>query len=118
MNNPNTLMVVILTIAVKFYPKLPKSKKCSKTSPLPTQNDWHQLKQDVMQFGLYNSFIASQWLQTAQLTYYGATPLTPVKQLVEERTYGNSKTYCSMPALKQASLGVTTAYKNEQIRPH
>ena len=46
-----------------------------------------------------------------------ATPsVTPIKQLVEERTYGNSKTYFPMPALDTASFMYETAYKMDKFK--
>ncbi|TKA88111.1 MAG: ribonucleotide-diphosphate reductase subunit alpha [Candidatus Phytoplasma asteris] len=96
----------------EILPKTAKIKKMFQNITLPTQKDWHQLKQDVMQFGLYNSHRLAVAPNGSIGYIMGATPsLTPVKQLVEERTYGNSKTYCPMPALKQTSFMYTTAYK-------
>ncbi|MBP5835980.1 class 1b ribonucleoside-diphosphate reductase subunit alpha [Candidatus Phytoplasma meliae] len=96
----------------EILPKTPKVKQIFSNIDLPTQNDWQQLKQDIQQFGLYNSHRLAVAPNGSIGYIMGATPsLTPIKQLVEERTYGNSKTYCPMPGLKEAAFMYTTAYK-------
>ncbi len=46
-----------------------------------------------------------------------ATPsITPVKQLIEERTYGNSKTYFPSPALDTAEFMYETAYRMDKYK--
>lgn len=65
---------------------------------IPTQAEWNWLKEMVMEHGLYNSHRMAV-APTGSISYtMNATPsVTPIKKLVEERTYGNSKTYYPMP---------------------
>ncbi|WP_349402025.1 ribonucleotide reductase of class Ib (aerobic), alpha subunit [Candidatus Phytoplasma solani] len=96
----------------EILPKTEKIKKMFEKIVLPTQKDWQQLEQNVKQFGLFNSHRLAVAPNGSIGYIMGTTPsLTPVKQLVEERTYGNSKTYCPMPGLKEAAFMYTTAYK-------
>jgi len=70
-----------------------------------------------MKYGLYNSHRLAVAPNGSIGYVMSATPsLTPVKQLVEERTYGNSKTYFPMPALKDASFMYETAYKMDNFK--
>ncbi|AGL90000.1 class 1b ribonucleoside-diphosphate reductase subunit alpha [Candidatus Phytoplasma australiense] len=96
----------------EILPKTDKIKKMFANIPLPSEKDWQQLKKDVQQFGLFNSHRLAVAPNGTIGYIMGTTPsLTPIKQLVEERTYGNSKTYCPMPGLKETSFMYVTAYK-------
>ncbi len=93
------------------YPKTERVKEIMKDIYVPTDEDWRQLKEDVMTYGLYNSHRLAVAPNGSIGYVMSATPsLTPIKQLVEERTYGNSKTYFPMPALETAEFMYETAY--------
>lgn len=78
---------------------------------IPTDEDWQTLKKDVMEFGLYNSNRLAVAPNGSIGYVMSATPsITPVKQLVEERTYGNSKTYFPAPAIQNNAFMYQTAY--------
>lgn len=78
---------------------------------IPTNEDWEKLKNDVIEFGLYNSNRLAVAPNGSSGYVMSATPsITPVKQLIEERTYGNSKTYFPAPGLDKAAFMYTTAY--------
>ncbi|CAM4244580.1 class 1b ribonucleoside-diphosphate reductase subunit alpha [Erysipelothrix aquatica] len=78
---------------------------------IPTEEEWTQLKDDVMTFGLYNSNRLAVAPNGSIAYVMSATPsLTPIKQIVEERTYGNSKTYFPMPASDVAGFMYESAY--------
>ncbi len=94
-----------------IYPKTERVKEIFKDIELPTDEDWAKIKEDVMTYGLYNSHRLAVAPNGSIGYVMSATPsLTPVKQLVEERTYGNSKTYFPMPALETAEFMYETAY--------
>lgn len=101
----------------QILPKTDKVKDIFKDIYLPTDEDWKQLKENVMTHGVYNSHRLAVAPNGSIGYVMSATPsLTPVKQLVEERTYGNSKTYFPMPALETASFMYETAYKMDNFK--
>lgn len=84
---------------------------------LPTNEDWEQLKEDVMKFGLYNSNRLAVAPNGSIGYVMSATPsITPIKQLIEERTYGNSKTYFPAPAIEKNSFMYQTAYEMNKYK--
>jgi ribonucleoside-diphosphate reductase alpha chain len=100
-----------------IYPKTDKVKDLMKDIEIPTDEDWAQLKADVMKYGLYNSHRLAVAPNGSIAYVMSATPsLTPIKQLIEERTYGNSKTYFPMPALDTSSFMYETAYRIDNFK--
>ncbi|CAM4233750.1 class 1b ribonucleoside-diphosphate reductase subunit alpha [Erysipelothrix inopinata] len=84
---------------------------------IPTDEDWAQLKQDVIEHGLYNSNRLAVAPNGSIAYVMSATPsLTPIKQIVEERTYGNSKTYFPMPASDVAGFMYESAYSMDKYK--
>ena len=84
---------------------------------IPTDEDWKKLKEDVMEYGLYNSNRLAVAPNGSIGYVMSATPsITPVKQLVEERTYGNSKTYFPAPALDKNAFMYQTAYERNKYK--
>lgn len=94
-----------------IYPKSDKVKSLFEGIYIPSDEDWNQLKKYVMEYGLYNSNRLAV-APNGSTSYIMATSagVTPIKQLVEERTYGNSKTYFPMPHLETASFMYEDAY--------
>jgi ribonucleoside-diphosphate reductase alpha chain len=82
----------------QILPKTNKILAIFKDTYIPTNEDWQKLKEDVMLYGLYNSHRLAI-APTGSISYVmsATASLTPIKQKVEERTYGNSKTYFPMP---------------------
>ncbi len=101
----------------EILPKTDKVKALFDDMQLPTNEDWKQLKENVKKYGLYNSHRLAIAPNGSIGYVMSATPsLTPVKQLVEERTYGNSKTYFPMPALDVAEFMYETAYRMDNFK--
>lgn len=101
----------------QILPKTDKVKEIFKNIYIPTDDDWLQLKEDVMTYGLYNSHRLAVAPNGSIGYIMSATPsLTPIKQLVEERTYGNSKTYYPMPAVDKAAFMYETAYRMDNYK--
>ena len=83
-----------------FSPKFEKVAKLFEGMHIPTKEDWEQLKQFVKEHGLYHSYrlcIAP----TGSISYVQSSTASvmPIMERIEERTYGNSKTYYPMPGL-------------------
>jgi len=101
----------------EILPKTDKVKALFDDMQLPTNEDWKLLKENVKKYGLYNSHRLAIAPNGSIGYVMSATPsLTPVKQLVEERTYGNSKTYFPMPALDVAEFMYETAYRMDNFK--
>ncbi len=101
----------------QILPTSDKVKEIFKNIYIPTDNDWLQLKEDVMTYGLYNSHRLAVAPNGSIGYVMSATPsLTPIKQLIEERTYGNSKTYYPAPSLDVASFMYETAYRMDMFK--
>lgn len=94
-----------------IYPQTERVKALFEGIYIPTDADWQQLKADIMEYGLYNSNRLAV-APNGSTSYIMATSagVTPIKQLVEERTYGNSKTYFPMPHLDTAAFMYENAY--------
>ena len=101
----------------QVLPTSDKVKELFKDVYIPTNEDWKKLKQDVMTHGLYNSHRLAVAPNGSIAYVMSATPsLTPIKQLIEERTYGNSKTYFPMPSLDTAAFMYESAYRIDNYK--
>lgn len=67
---------------------------------LPTSADWIALAADVAEYGLYHSYRLAI-APTGSISYVqsATASVMPIMERIEERTYGNSKTYYPMPGL-------------------
>jgi len=83
-----------------FSPKYEKVKKLFGDQHIPTIEDWKKLKQAVMKYGLYHSY-RQAIAPTGSISYVQSSTagVMPIMGRIEERTYGNSKTYYPMPGL-------------------
>ncbi|MGA0448174.1 MAG: class 1b ribonucleoside-diphosphate reductase subunit alpha [Candidatus Phytoplasma pyri] len=101
----------------EILPKSTKVKNIFKHIKLPSNQDWAELKKNVIKYGLYNSHRLAIAPNGSIGYIMSTTPsLTPIKQLIEERTYGNSKTYFPVPGLEQFSFMYETTYKMNKYR--
>lgn len=83
-----------------FSPKTEKARALFGDMYIPSKEDWLQLKDEVAKYGLTNSYrlcIAP----TGSISYVqsATASVMPIMERIEERTYGNSKTYYPMPYL-------------------
>jgi ribonucleoside-diphosphate reductase alpha chain len=83
-----------------FSPKYDKVKKLFDGIYIPNQEDWKNLKQQVMEHGLTHSYRLAI-APTGSISYVqsATASVMPIMERIEERTYGNSKTYYPMPFL-------------------
>ncbi len=94
-----------------IYPKSEEVAKIFENIYIPTDEDWNKLKESVMKHGLYNSHRLAVAPNGSTSYLMSATAsLTPIKQLVEERTFGRSHTFFPMPHLKEAEFMYETSY--------
>lgn len=72
---------------------------------IPTDSEWLTLKQDVMKHGLYHqSRMAVAPNGSISYVMSATASILPIRQVVEERTYGNSKTFYPMPYVETAGF--------------
>ncbi|SDB87657.1 class 1b ribonucleoside-diphosphate reductase subunit alpha [Shouchella lonarensis] len=69
---------------------------------VPTKEDWRDLKDFVAKHGLYHSYRLAI-APTGSISYVqsATASVMPIMERIEERTYGNSKTYYPMPGLSE-----------------
>lgn len=67
---------------------------------VPSKDDWDLLAEKVKRDGMYHSYL-SAIAPTGSISYVqsATASVMPITDKVEERTYGNSKTYYPMPEL-------------------
>ncbi|GLF90649.1 ribonucleoside-diphosphate reductase subunit alpha [Bacillus safensis] len=83
-----------------FTPTTEKAAALFEGMHIPTKEDWAALKEFVAENGMYHSYrlcIAP----TGSISYVqsATASVMPIMERIEERTYGNSKTYYPMPGL-------------------
>ena len=94
-----------------IYPQSETVKEILKDIYIPSDQDWKELKESVMKHGLYNSHRLAVAPNGSTSYLMSATAsLTPIKQLVEERTFGKSHTFFPMPYLEEAEFMYETTY--------
>ncbi|MGY0700861.1 class 1b ribonucleoside-diphosphate reductase subunit alpha [Bacillus subtilis] len=82
------------------FPKTDKVKALFKDVWIPDGLDWYHLELDVREYGLYHSYRLAI-APTGSISYVqsATASVMPIMERIEERTYGNSKTYYPMPGL-------------------
>ncbi|MBW7634731.1 class 1b ribonucleoside-diphosphate reductase subunit alpha [Bacillus licheniformis] len=87
-------------ISGDFSPKTEKVKALFDGIWLPDEQNWSYLSQCVKDFGLYHSYRLAI-APTGSISYVqsATASVMPIMERIEERTYGNSKTYYPMPGL-------------------
>lgn len=83
-----------------FAPCSEKIKSLFEGIKIPTQEDWKSLAAKVKENGLYHSYRLAI-APTGSISYVQSSTagVMPIMEKIEERTYGNSKTYYPMPFL-------------------
>ncbi|WP_298833789.1 class 1b ribonucleoside-diphosphate reductase subunit alpha [uncultured Planococcus sp.] len=83
-----------------FLPQTPKVAALFADVELPTLADWMALADDIIDHGLYHSYRLAI-APTGSISYVqsATASVMPIMERIEERTYGNSKTYYPMPGL-------------------
>ncbi|KRT88706.1 ribonucleotide-diphosphate reductase subunit alpha [Bacillus paralicheniformis] len=84
----------------EFRPKTEKVAKLFESVEIPERIDWVRLEDNVRKYGLYHSYRLAI-APTGSISYVqsATASVMPIMERIEERTYGNSKTYYPMPGL-------------------
>ncbi|WP_077736260.1 class 1b ribonucleoside-diphosphate reductase subunit alpha [Bacillus sonorensis] len=87
-------------VAGDFRPKTEKVAKLFEGVEIPERIDWVRLENNVRKYGLYHSYRLAI-APTGSISYVqsATASVMPIMERIEERTYGNSKTYYPMPGL-------------------
>ncbi|WCS68047.1 ribonucleoside-diphosphate reductase subunit alpha [Bacillus phage vB_BsuM-Goe26] len=83
-----------------FTPVTEKVKELFADTWIPSRKDWETLRDRVKKTGLFHSYRLAI-APTGSISYVqsATASVMPIMERVEERTYGNSKTYYPMPGL-------------------
>ena len=83
-----------------YCAKSDKIKKLFGDMYIPTKEDWSQLAKDVKKNGLYHGYrLAIAPTQSIGYIQNATAGITPITDIIERRTYGDSTTYYPMPYL-------------------
>lgn len=95
-----------------FAPTSDRIKQLFEGMHIPTQEDWARLAELVAVNGLYHSYrLAIAPNGSISYVQSATASVMPIMEKIEERTYGNSKTYYPMPFLsKETWFYYTEAY--------
>ncbi|WP_412779187.1 class 1b ribonucleoside-diphosphate reductase subunit alpha [Bacillus altitudinis] len=83
-----------------YRPKTDKVRALFKDIVIPTPLEWEVLRDNVNLHGLYHAY-RQCIAPTGSISYVqsATASVMPIMERIEERTYGNSKTYYPMPGL-------------------
>ncbi len=87
-------------VAGDFRPKTEKVAQLFEGVTIPAPIEWEALRDNVVMYGLYHSYRLAI-APTGSISYVqsATASVMPIMERIEERTYGNSKTYYPMPGL-------------------
>lgn len=83
-----------------YRPKTDKVRALFKDIVIPTPLEWEVLRDNVNMHGLYHAYrLAIAPNGSISYVQSATASVMPIMERIEERTYGNSKTYYPMPGL-------------------
>ncbi len=87
-------------LTTNFTPQYDKVAALFEGMHIPTTDDWKELQAFVQEHGLFHSYRLAI-APTGSISYVqsATASVMPIMERIEERTYGNSKTYYPMPGL-------------------
>lgn len=87
-------------LRIDYRPRTQKIQALFDGFAIPTTEDWVELKEQVQGYGLYHAYRLAI-APTGSISYLqsATASIAPITQRIEEREYGNSKTYYPMPNL-------------------
>jgi ribonucleoside-diphosphate reductase alpha chain len=92
-------------ITTCFQPKTDRVKELFEGQYIPTMEDWKQLKEDVMKYGVFHSYRqAIAPTQSISYVQNATSALMPITQQIETRTYGDSTTHYPMPYMTNQNI--------------
>jgi ribonucleoside-diphosphate reductase alpha chain len=85
-------------------PKTERVKELFEGIYIPTQEDWKELNEQIMKYGIYSAYIMAI-APTGSISYVqnATQSVLPITDKIETRTYGDSTTHYPMPFLDAKS---------------
>lgn len=101
-----------------YQPRTEKVRDLFAGMPIPTQEDWSNLKKDVQTNGLYNAYrLAIAPTQSISYVQNATSSVMPIVNIIESRTYANATTYYPMPYLSRETFWYyKSAYEMNQFK--
>lgn len=101
-----------------YLPKFEKIAKLFEGIHIPTREDWKQLRNLVMENGLYHAYrLAIAPTQSISYVQNSTASIQPIVNVVESRMYGKSNTYYPMPFLSMETyFYYKTAYEIDMYK--
>jgi ribonucleoside-diphosphate reductase alpha chain len=100
-----------------FAPVTKKVQKLFEGIHIPTQEDWKNLMEDVMKYGMANSYLLAI-APTGSISYIqsATASIAPITEQIETRTYGDSTTHYPMPYMTNENMYLyETAYEMDMF---
>ena len=87
-------------VTKEYMPQTEKVKSLFEGIYIPTKEDWTNLKEQVMKYGIYNAYrMAIAPNQSTSYIMNSTASVMPVVDTIEVREYGDSTTFYPMPYL-------------------
>ncbi|ALN97957.1 ribonucleotide-diphosphate reductase subunit alpha [Bacillus phage vB_BpuM-BpSp] len=101
-----------------YLPKTEKVKTLFEGIKVPSTIEWSKLKEQVMKYGLYNSYrLCIAPTQSISYVQNSTPSVLPVPDKIEERLDGKASTYYPMPFLdKRTQWSYISAYDMDQYK--
>jgi ribonucleoside-diphosphate reductase alpha chain len=101
-----------------YAPKSDKVKALFEGMHIPTQEDWDALMVKVMKVGIYHAYrLTIAPTQSISYVQNATSSVLPLVELIETRTYANSKTFYPAPHLTAENQWFfKTAYNTDMLR--
>ncbi|HLW49607.1 MAG TPA: class 1b ribonucleoside-diphosphate reductase subunit alpha [Sphingobacteriaceae bacterium] len=105
-------------ISRDYFPTTIKATELFNGIDIPTNEDWKQLKKDVMEHGIYHAYrLAIAPNQSTSYIMNATASVMPIVDVIEVREYGDSTTYYPMPYLTNDNyFYYKSAYDMDQMK--
>ncbi|MEC0125199.1 class 1b ribonucleoside-diphosphate reductase subunit alpha [Paenibacillus pabuli] len=105
-------------LTTDYRPNTSRVQELFQRIEIPSPDDWSQLKDKVMENGLYHAYRMAI-APTASISYIqnATSSVMPIVEQIETRTYANSTTYYPMPYLQKDNVFYyKSAYQMDQFK--
>ncbi|WP_282942579.1 class 1b ribonucleoside-diphosphate reductase subunit alpha [Paenibacillus sp. RC67] len=101
-----------------YRPVTSKVKQLFQGMPIPSPEDWENLKNAVQTYGLYHAYrMAIAPTQSISYIQNATSSVMPIVEQIETRTYANSTTYYPMPYMSRDNyFFYKSAYQMDQFK--
>jgi len=105
-------------IAKDYRPTTDKVVELFEGIAIPTPEDWADLKEKVMENGLFHAYrLAIAPTQSISYVQNATSSVMPIVDQIERRTYGNAETFYPMPFLSPETMWFyKSAFNTDQMK--